>query len=522
MKIPISVDKRVYFGSARELETDDTGKATEINLASFRRIHMRSFFLATLGFFSAFTGWFAITAIMPSIKSDTGITDASASTSDVTNVLSTVIFRFFVGPLVDAIGARRVMSTLLVVGSIPLMCAGFVNSGTGLIATRFFVGILGAVFVPCQYWTQSLFSSNVIGSANALSAGWGNLGAGVTYLLTPQVYNAFQAAGVPTHYTWRVTLLVPAVFCIFVAVLVFFLGDDKPLKPRPDSTATDVEFGDRTMSDVSLFHAETLVNDAKDAPAPAKDSSASEKSVPTTVVVTSDGPAQSKTMWQNIIEFAKLAVSPPVLVLMLMYACSFGVELSVDSKLGGYLSKHFIKPDCNPSTDATQCQYISQSTAGLLGSTFGLLNLFSRACGGIASDYFASKTANPLVGRMGVQLVILLLNGVALVGFSFMDSIAPAMVVLVVFSLLTEAACGSTYALVPFVDPLRKGTVSGMVGAGGNIGGAIFNVIFAANLDHPSRGFLIMGIVVLVGSLSTLVLKIQNVGGWMIFNWRSK
>ncbi|KAJ3330017.1 High-affinity nitrate transporter 2.1 [Gonapodya sp. JEL0774] len=572
MKIPISVDKRVYIGSVRELETDEAGKATvsvqledsgglrdgrialdallqdrfsaslsshrivtytipqEINLASFRRVHMRSFYLSTLGFFSAFTAWFAITAVLPSIKKDTGITDSSASTSDITNVASTVIFRFFVGPLVDYVGARRVMSTLLTLGSIPLMCAAFVNDGSGLIVTRFFVGLLGAVFVPCQYWTSALFSSNVIGSANALAAGWGNLGAGVTYLLTPQVYNLMGVFGVPTHYQWRVTLLVPACFCVLVALLVFFFGDDKA--PVPGSSE-DVEFGARkmsdgvdigarTVSDVSFYNSETLTNDPllkvpdakskRDSQFTAVGSTASEKKSAESTTVGAAG----KSFESEAIEFLKLAVSPPVLVLMLMYACSFGVELSVDSKLGNYLSKHFIRDNCVPAEDANQCQYISQSTAGLLGSTFGLLNLFSRATGGILSDYFATKTSSPLLGRMGVQLALLFLNGVALLSFSFINSVAPAMVVLVLFSLFTEAACGSTYALVPFVDPERKGTVSGMVGAGGNIGGAIFNVIFAARLDKPSQGFLIMGIVVLVGSLSTFALSIQGTRGYQL------
>jgi MFS transporter, NNP family, nitrate/nitrite transporter len=58
--------------------------------------------------------------------------------------------------------------------------AGLVTSSNGLIALRFFVGILGASFVPCQVWTTGFFDKDVVGTANALTAGWGNAGGGIT------------------------------------------------------------------------------------------------------------------------------------------------------------------------------------------------------------------------------------------------------------------------------------------------------------------------------------------------------
>ncbi|KAJ1559480.1 High-affinity nitrate transporter 2.1 [Cladochytrium tenue] len=501
MRIPVSLDRKVFFGTNTKepLELDDAGKSKEINLLSSRRVHMRSFHLAWLGFFSAFTGWFAITALISSIKADTGISDAQVATSDITNVASTIGFRFFIGPLVDWIGARRTMAAVLTLGSIPLVLAGLVESGTGLIVVRFFIGLLGAAFVPCQYWTQSMFSDSVIGSANAVTAGWGNMGAGFTYLIMPQFYNMFIAANVSQHAAWRATLVIPATFCVLVGMLCLFLGDDKP----PKGGATDQE---QSAASAGAFEKAVAAETEAD-----PESMTSER----------------VSRGAEVFNFLKLAVSPPVLILMFMYACSFGVELCVDSKLGTYLTKHFTRPDCIVGPGES-CSYLSQSSAGLIGSTFGLMNLFSRAAGGILSDWAASRYAGygenavatapgALGARMMVQMTLLLLNGGALVAFSFIDNIQPAMAVLVIFSLLTEATCGSTYALVPFVDPKRRGTVSGLVGAGGNLGGAIFNVIFAAVAAIPTRGFLIMGGVVFAASVFTLILKIQGVWGWKGF-----
>lgn len=58
--------------------------------------------------------------------------------------------------------------------------AGLVTDATGLIILRFFIGILGASFVPCQVWSTGFYDKNVVGSANALMAGIGNSGGGIT------------------------------------------------------------------------------------------------------------------------------------------------------------------------------------------------------------------------------------------------------------------------------------------------------------------------------------------------------
>lgn len=65
----------------------------------------------------------------------------------------------------------------------PSTVAGLVTTPKGLIALRFFIGILGASFVPCQVWCTGFFDKNVVGTANALAGGWGNSGGGITVSL---------------------------------------------------------------------------------------------------------------------------------------------------------------------------------------------------------------------------------------------------------------------------------------------------------------------------------------------------
>ena len=52
-----------------------------------------------------------------------------------------------------------------------------VTNSAGFIVCRCFIGFALATFVCCQFWTSCMFSANVVGTANAFAAGWGNLGA---------------------------------------------------------------------------------------------------------------------------------------------------------------------------------------------------------------------------------------------------------------------------------------------------------------------------------------------------------
>jgi NNP family nitrate/nitrite transporter-like MFS transporter len=127
-----------------------------------------------VGFFVAFLSWFAFPPLIPeAIKADLKLTTAEVANSSILALTATVFVRFVVGPLIDRYGPRKVMASLLVLGAIPSGLAGTAHSASTLYALRFFIGILGATFVPCQAWTSIFFDKNCVGTANALVGGWG-------------------------------------------------------------------------------------------------------------------------------------------------------------------------------------------------------------------------------------------------------------------------------------------------------------------------------------------------------------
>jgi NNP family nitrate/nitrite transporter-like MFS transporter len=130
----------------------------------------------SVGFFVAFLSWFAFPPLLPNaIKSDLELTDAQVGNSNIVALAATLVVRAGVGPLVDHFGPRKVMAGILILGAIPSGLAGTAHSAGTLYALRFFIGILGASFVPCQAWTSAFFDKSCVGTANAFVGGWGTL-----------------------------------------------------------------------------------------------------------------------------------------------------------------------------------------------------------------------------------------------------------------------------------------------------------------------------------------------------------
>ena len=115
-----------------------------------------------------------------SIKKDLHLSQNEVANSNIISLTATLVMRTIAGPLCDRFGPRLTFVGCLLVGAIPTALAGTAHNAASLYAIRFFVGILGSTFVPCQVWTTGFFDRNVVGTANALVGGWGNSGGGIT------------------------------------------------------------------------------------------------------------------------------------------------------------------------------------------------------------------------------------------------------------------------------------------------------------------------------------------------------
>ena len=158
-----------------------------------------------------------------------------------------------------------------------------------------------------------------------------------------------------------------------------------------------------------------------------------------------------------------------VWMLAITYGACFGVEIFIHGVAASYYVDRF---------------GLTLETAGLAAGSFGLLALFARALGGIASDKVAGRFG--LDGRTWLLFGLMVGEGVGLLAFSSMDSVGLAVVAMLAFGLFTHMACGSTYALVPFIDRKALGGVTGIIGAGGNIGAVAAGFLLKFSTSLPN------------------------------------
>lgn len=206
-------------------------KATRIQLFNLKSVQMRTFHLTWFAFFLCFFGWFAHAPLMKStIGPDLGLSKNQILTAFIASIGVTVIGRLVIGSLCDKIGPRKAYVYLLVFGAIAVASSSFAYNWETYLITRMAMGVIGASFVITQYHTSVMFAPNVVGVANATTAGWGNLGGGVTQMLMPLIASGALAFGFAESELskWRVAMFVPAVIMLIVAFLYWKFTTDCP------------------------------------------------------------------------------------------------------------------------------------------------------------------------------------------------------------------------------------------------------------------------------------------------------
>ncbi len=182
-----------------------------------------------------------------------------------------------------------------------------------------------------------------------------------------------------------------------------------------------------------------------------------------------------------------------VWALALAYAVCFGMEITFDN----VAALHFV--------DTFK---LSQGSAGFWAGTFGFMNIFARAIGGIAADKVGKKYG--MRGKGILLAFLLLLEGLGLILFAMSGNLTLAIISMIGFALFLKMANGTTYAITPFVNEKNVGMVSGIVGAGGNIGGMLFGFLFKSTTITYVQAFSYIGILVVAVSVIVLITRFEK------------
>lgn len=231
-------------------------KATKISLLNFSSAAMRAFHMSWLAFFVCFFAWFACAPLMPVIAGEFSLTKDQIANINIAAVAITILVRLIVGPLCDKYGPRKTYTALLVLGSIPVFGVASANSYESFLFFRLLIGAIGASFVITQYHTSIMFAPNVVGTANAASAGWGNAGGGATQALMPLLLAALVMFGVEQAIGWRIALIVPGLMMVIVGALYWKFTQDCPQGNFKELRAAGIQVGSEKKGGMAiLMHA---------------------------------------------------------------------------------------------------------------------------------------------------------------------------------------------------------------------------------------------------------------------------
>ena len=463
------------------MSTYNSAKATKLDLLNLKSMPIRTFWITSMAFFICFFAWFGIVPFMPDVVKDLGLTPDQKWNSIILAVSGTVFARLLIGKLCDKYGPRICYTYLLIFGAIPVILLGFVNTPFQFLMCRLCIGFIGASFVITQFHTSIMFAPNIVGTANATSAGWGNLGGGANRLGMPLIAAAVVSFGIADEVAWRYAMVIAGIICFAMGIVYYRFTQDTPEGNFKALKAT----------------------------------------------------GQMPEIKKDELSFVSILKDYRVWILFFVYAACFGIELTVYGTMDDYLQNRF---------------GLTRSTAGNMVLSFALMNIFARTLGGYFGDLFGSRRG--LRGRVIFLALILAVEGVMLSVFSMSTSVVMGIVFLIGFSVTVQMAEGATFSVVPFINKKAIGSISGIVGAGGNVGAFLAAMLLKwksaiaetqaiathsalgaeevasaqalASSSAVSSGYFLIGTMVILSALLALAIKFSTADGPVLQAKQSK
>lgn len=537
------------FGRVFAVPVDKEHKATQdplmVTCQTFATPHMRAFHTSWFGFFSSFFSTFAAAPLIAYIKPDLNLTTDDIKAANVASVGGTIFFRLMMGWICDKLGPRKGLGFLLLSTTPAIIGIMFVHSAGAFILCRCLIGFSLATFVACQVWCSQLFAKNVVGIANATAAGWGNLGGGVTNLLMPYVFLIFLSFTDDDNTAWRLCYLVP--------LAMHLVGGFAVLSGRdlPDGNYKELETsGAKQKADGWLVVKTGTTN------------------VNAWILTITYGWCFGVELTMNNVAafyyYSYQGLTPQIAGIV---ASLFGMMNLFARSLGGMLSDYcsriwgmrgrlwacyivqmleglfciflglvtlqYNAPFDTPKVDGFYNVGEEPWRLPRLGYERGYVNVVQR-CSNMTTTplkdmmvhvcgTLSLKLDDGLKECLGVdQRTVLLTDptpvqgGVGVNCIKDSNTIGVSVIIIIAFSVAVQMAEGLHFGIVPYVSRPALGIVSGMVGAGGNLGSVIaLNLFFSKNM-RTDEGILYLGIAIMAVTCLMVFIYFPDMGGMFV------
>ena len=556
------------FGRRFSVPVDGEHKATALPILNFANPHMRAFHASWFGFFTTFFSTFAAAPLMPYIKKNgtgLGLSKDDIYSANISSVAGTIVARLIMGTVCDIMGARKGLAFVLFITCPFILGIMFVTNASGFIVCRLFIGCSLASFVACQVWCTQQFSKKIVGLANATAGGWGNLGGGVTNLLMVFIFRGFMAATDDEEKSWRLCFLVPLALHI-LGGLACLTGRD-----LPDGNFKELEMsGAKQKSDPRCTLARPYPRHSRARHSQRLTPSPCPCPLSRSIVLkvgASNVNAWILTLTYGFCFGVELTMTNVAAMyfyeyhgmtplLSSIFASIFGLVNIVARSLGGIWS------DWSNQRYGMRGRIWSlwfwQSVEGALCIVMALVTINKRApddsaplingwakIGGVwtelaappgnasafeGEDYqiapcgalslkLTDAMKDALGGVWAEQGTVVLTQAPEAGGegcISNSGTVGLVVLIMFLFSVAVQMAEGLTFGVVPYVSRPALGVVSGMVGAGGNLGAVIAtSIFFKGSAMRTDDGILWLGVTILALTLLCFAIYFPESGGML-------